>query len=110
QVGVVGLQRPRLAPAVIVVVRTDQRRGSVRATGFDGFEDIVDAYPEVLREFLWCRRSVVLARQEVDRVPEIDVKILDAPGHLHRPRCVAEVATKLTHDGRDRVAGERHPD
>ena len=91
----------RLGPA-----RGHERRGTVRATGFECFEDVFDSDSEMVGEVRRRRRASTLAREELDGVAEVDMEVLHAAGHLERPGRVAEVTAKLAHDRRDGIAGE----
>ncbi len=103
-------QRGSFAVTGVVVRRGRERRGAISPSGFQRFEDILDADPEMDRQLSRCRWPSTFAGQEVDRVAKVDMEVLHASRNLERPRRVAEMAAELTHHRRDRVACERDTD
>jgi len=88
------------------VERRLQRARGVRVHGVQGVDRLFLLDPGRGRELGDRRRPAELGRQLVEDAGEPKAELLEASGHVHRPRLVAEVPADLPDDGRHRIARE----
>jgi hypothetical protein len=79
-----------------------------RARALDRREDLLERRVDRVGELLDGGRAAELVRELVALLGDLELELLQAARHPHRPRLVAEVALDLAEHGRRRVRGEAH--
>ena len=99
---------PSVSPALVLAgARGLQRHGAVRAAGPQGLEHLLLGGRGGVRDLRHGGLAVQVAGQLGHLLVHAQRQLLQATGHAHRPRAVAEVAPDFAQDGRHGVAGER---
>src|SRR6266545_2745788 len=89
--------------AVLLSAAGRQRQRRVRAAGLERLEHLFLLGAGRLRQLGDRRRTAELHRKLLDEPRELDVELLQAARHAHRPALVAEVTLDLADDVRRRV-------
>src|SRR3989440_8981426 len=99
------LQRVELALLVLARAARERER-AVGPAALERLEHLFLAHLGALRELRDRRRAAELDRQLLEQPRELDVQLLEAARHAHRPASVAEVTLDLADDVRRRVGRE----
>src|SRR5512133_2901342 len=94
--------------AVLLRAAARERERRVRAARLEGLEHLFLLDAGGLRKLRNRRRSPELHRELLDQARELDVQLLQAARHAHRPALVAEVPLDLADDVRRSVGRQLH--
>src|SRR4051812_24395914 len=98
----------RVGQRHVLADRLLQRARAPGVLALDRLQDLLERRVDRFGELLDVGRTAELVRELVACAGDLQLELLHAAGHAHRPGLVTEVALDLTQDGGRRVGREAH--